>query len=435
MRLFCAAILAAAFCGTPAPAQSELNAEQRKLNNDSFEQVWQTIRDKHWDPKLGGLDWQAVHDELRPKIESATTMDQAREVMSDMLSRLKQTHFGIVPSDAYREVSAATGAGERPSSSEGDPGLDVCIIDGRAYVASVDRGSAAEKRKVKTGWQIERIDGKNIDEALRKIREGLGTQSTLLDLMQRHAVMHWMGGDVGKPSNIDFLDGNGKRVSLKLDRGQPRGTLALLGNLPPLHFWVESLKVQDDVGYVRFNLFFEPETLVKEMQKIVTQCQGCNGMIVDVRGNPGGLGALSTGVAGWFVKQQGRLGHMTTRSGSINFPVFPRSDAFQGPLAILVDGSSASTSEVFAAGMKDMKRARIFGTRTAGAALPSVFAKLPNGDGFQYAIANYISEGGQPIEGIGVAADEEIQTTRQQLLDGKDPVVAAAVSWIRQQKK
>ena len=49
--------------------------------------------------------------------------------------------------------------------------------------------------------------------------------------------------------------------------------------------------------------------------------------------------------------------------------------------------------------MKDVKRARIFGTRTAGAALPSVISKLPNGDGFQYAIANYISEGGKPLEG------------------------------------
>ena len=82
-----------------------------------------------------------------------------------------------------------------------------------------------------------------------------------------------------------------------------------------------------------------------------------------------------------------------------------------------------------------MKRARIFGTRTAGAALPSVFSKLPNGDGFQYAIANYFSEGGQAVEGNGVIPDQEVRTTRRQLLDGQDPVLDAAVSWIRTQKK
>jgi len=84
--------------------------------------------------------------------------------------------------------------------------------------------------------------------------------------------------------------------------------------------------------------------------------------------------------------------------------------------------------------MQDLKRARIFGTHTAGAALPSVFERLPNGDGFRYAIANYISEGGRPLEGIGVTPDQEVKLTRRQLLEGQDPVLNAAVSWIHQQK-
>jgi len=95
-----------------------------------------------------------------------------------------------------------------------------------------------------------------------------------------------------------------------------------------------------------------------------------------------------------------------------------------------VDGGSGSTSEIFAGGMKDLKRARIFGTRSAGAALPSVIEKLPNGDGFQYAIANYISEGGKPLEGVGVIPDVEAAPTREALLQGKDPAVEAAVRWI-----
>ena len=102
---------------------------------------------------------------------------------------------------------------------------------------------------------------------------------------------------------------------------------------------------------------------------------------------------------------------------------------------MLVDGCSASTSEIFAGGMKDIHRARIFGTRTAAAALPSTFEMLPNGDGFQYAIANYISQGGRPLEGIGVTPDEEVKPTRRQLLDGHDPALEAALRWIDQQKR
>jgi carboxyl-terminal processing protease len=87
-----------------------------------------------------------------------------------------------------------------------------------------------------------------------------------------------------------------------------------------------------------------------------------------------------------------------------------------------------------AEGLKDLGRARIFGTRTAGAALLSLFDKLPDGDGFQYAIANYISEGGQQLEGLGVTPDVETPITREALLAGKDPALDAAVAWIESRK-
>jgi carboxyl-terminal processing protease len=118
------------------------------------------------------------------------------------------------------------------------------------------------------------------------------------------------------------------------------------------------------------------------------------------------------------------------RDSTLKFVVFPRAQVFSGPLAILVDGSSASTSEILAGGMKDLGRARIFGSRTAAAALPSFIEVLPNGDGFQYAIANYISEGGKPLEGIGVTPDLETPITRRALLDGKDPALDSAIDWI-----
>ena len=111
----------------PAGAADRLTPDQQRLNIESFEHVWTTVRDKHWDPKLGGLDWQAVHDELRPQLESAATMEQARAVMEDMLSRLKQTHFGIVPATVYQEM-------EGGSKGEGRTGIEVRVVEGRALV-------------------------------------------------------------------------------------------------------------------------------------------------------------------------------------------------------------------------------------------------------------------------------------------------------------
>ena len=70
-----------------------LNSGERQLNINSFEYIWKTVRDKHWDPKMGGVNWQAVHDELLPKEEKAGTREKSREIMISMLERLKQIAF------------------------------------------------------------------------------------------------------------------------------------------------------------------------------------------------------------------------------------------------------------------------------------------------------------------------------------------------------
>src|SRR5215471_17335417 len=93
---------AAAVFVAAAADRYTLTPGERQLNVNSFEYVWKTIHDKHWDPKLGGLNWQALRDEMLPKVERAATMEKAREIMNSLLERLKQSHFGIFPADVYK---------------------------------------------------------------------------------------------------------------------------------------------------------------------------------------------------------------------------------------------------------------------------------------------------------------------------------------------
>src|SRR5689334_20787082 len=109
---------------------------QTSLDLDSFEKVWTTIRDKHWETKPAGLDWNAIHDEFRPRAEHAANTDEMRGVMRDMLARLKQTHFAIVPASLYALL--AEGA-----PGEGVTGIDLRILNGAAIVTRVDPGSSA----------------------------------------------------------------------------------------------------------------------------------------------------------------------------------------------------------------------------------------------------------------------------------------------------
>lgn len=401
-----------------APAQ--LTPQQKQLNIESFEKVWTTIRDKHWEKNPGGLDWQAIHEQYRPKIEKADSMDAARAVMRDMLDRLHETHFAIIPSADYSAVDD-----DEPGS--GSTGMELRVIDHQAVVTRLDPGSPAEKAGVKTGWIVESAAQKPMAPLIARLESTGAIHELQIDRVLDARV----SGDIGAKIRVVFLDGANRRVPLDLGLDAPRGNLSRFGNLPPEYVWIETRKI-GNVGYIRFNLFLDLVRVMSRFSAAVSGCTHCDGLIIDLRGNPGGIGGMAMGMAGWLVdKPNEQLGTMITRDTQLHFVVNPRAETFGGPVAILIDGSSASTAEIFAGGLKDLGRARIFGTPSAAAALPSVIDKLPNGDAFQYAIANYISEGGKALEGNGVVPDEEVKLTRQALLAGHDPVIDAAISWIK----
>jgi carboxyl-terminal processing protease len=435
-RTFAALAVASALFAAPAftqqPAQppAQLAAPQKQLNLESFEAVWTTVRDKHWDKNPGGLDWQAIHEEFRPKIEKTQTMEEARAVMREMLGRLHQTHFAIVPSDIYADVATEAG--------EGWPGFDVRILDGGIIVTDVFAGIGSVS-PVKPGWEVRAVDGTDLKALLAKLQ----TDPAVHELALERAIAAQLSGPVNKVRRFEFRTSDAESgagdPSPPVVRGiallPPRGNSTNFGNLPTQHVWFESKKI-GNTGYIRFNEFLDLVRIMGQFGNAVQQFVKCDGLVIDLRGNPGGIGGMAMGMAGWLVdKPNLRLGTMYMRGATLNFVINPRAEAYTGPVAILLDGTSASTAEIFAGGLKDIGRARVFGTKTAAAALPSVFARLPNGDGFQYAIANYISQGGKALEGNGVTPDMEVRLTRQGLLAGHDSVLDAALDWVREYRK
>jgi carboxyl-terminal processing protease len=378
----------------------------------SFDLVWATIRDTHWEKAApGGLNWDAMRAEYRPRVEAAKTSDEARAATQEMLRRLKQTHFGIVPGMSYAAIAIDEVGGS------GTTGIDLRVLDGEVVVNSVDPGSPAERAGVKPGWVIKAVNGRAL------------TVPDLPALQVTRALLTRLSGAVGGSLNVTF-----DAATLRLELIEGRGVLTEFGNLPPTRVWYEDKRL-GSTAYVRFNMFLDIPRIIPSFDRTLKACTPCDGLIVDLRGNPGGIGGMATGMAGFLVdKASQRLGTMYLRDAMLNFVINPRAEVFSGPVAVLIDSTSASTSEIFAGGLQDLGRARVFGTKSAAAALPSVFTMLPNGDGFQYAIANYISQGGKALEGAGVTPDEEVKLTRQGLLSGHDAVVDAALAWIEKQK-
>jgi carboxyl-terminal processing protease len=410
-----------------------LTPEQRQRNLESFEYVWRTVRDKHWDPKIGGLDWEAVRRELRPRMENADDMAQSREVLRNMLHRLGQSHYGIIPHDVYRELNKSNA---RPGSSSGVPGFDVRVVNDQVLVTSVANDSPAATLGIRPGWQVLKIAGEEMAPVLAKVRTTGKTNPYGLDFQLYRTVLGRMQGKVGDKLAVVFRNGDDKEMAVDVTLVQQPGGKAQFGNLPAFFVHPVSRKLESNIAYFSLNVFFDPENVMKAFEKAIQDNRQANGFIIDIRGNPGGIGLMAIGLGNWFVQEPEQvLGTLTLRSGPLKFVLNPRLESFKGPLAILVDGCSVSTSEILAGGLKDLKRARIFGSRTAGAALPSVVERLPNGDGFQYAIADYVSAGGQRLEGAGVKPDVEAPLTRKALLSGRDPALDAAVRWIAGQKE
>ncbi len=267
------------------PVFAELSAEQKQLNVDSFEKVWTTIRDKHWEKNPSGLDWKAVHDELRPKIDKAQTMDDARSIMRDMLGRLKQTHFGIFPADVYKDV-------DEVAKGDGSTGIDLRVLNRQVVVTSIDPDSPAEKAGVKLGWAIESVDGKPLAPVIEKLK----TDAAIHELQLTRVMLARLSGPVGGKLKVAFLDGANQTKTLELKMATPRGESSKFGNLPAMHVWFESRKI-GNTGYISFNVFLNLVRVMSSFSDAVASCAKCDGLIIDLRGNPGGIGGMAMGMA------------------------------------------------------------------------------------------------------------------------------------------
>ena len=406
-----------------------LTQQQRQFNVESFEHVWTTIHDEYWDPEFDGLDWPAVRHELRPKIEQAAVMSEARAIMRDMIARLELSHFAIIPAEVYKDLDQP--GGESPQ--DGATGIDLRVVDGHALVTSVVTGSPADQLGVRTGWEIIRIGELDVVSRLEKLTLEL-EDNLSKPLRLAYAVIPRSRGQVGDTVTVTFLDGDDRTVELDIPLAERRGRKVRFGKLGDIRVWIDVKTVADNVGYIAFNGFFNPPYLMKSFNDGMRSFMDADGVIIDLRGNPGGMGAMAMGMAGWFVEEDRHLGTLRMRDNELKLIIQARPTTYDGPLVVLVDGLSGSASEFLASGLQELNRACIVGSRTKGEALPGQFTTLPNGDVFLYATANFVSGGGKKLEGIGVIPDIEVHPTREALLQGRDPALEAAIAWIRDQE-
>ena len=419
------AVLALAFACGAAPARAEV---PKAL--ETFDAVWTIVRDTHFDRTFNGVDWEAARVEFRPRAAAASSTSELRAVLHAMLGRLGQSHFSVIP--------GSPGGGDGAPSGAATPGFDIRTVGRDVLVTTVEAGSGAASAGIRPGWKLTAIGETPVDGLLARLKDT--PDERVRNLEAWRSLQARMRGSEGSELALTFEDGTGARVARTIARWQQPGQAVTVGNLPTMYVRVTSQARETPAGrkagVIGFNVWMA--AVDRPFQLAIDEYRDASGIVIDLRGNPGGLAAMMMGLAGHFIADRESLGVMKSRDNELKFTVNPRLVSakgervaiFDGPVAILVDGLSASASECFTGGMQSLRRVRVFGERTMGAALPSQFDRLPNGDVFIHATADFVTADGTRLEGRGVVPDETVPLRRSDLLAGRDAPLEAALAWI-----
>ncbi|HVK57862.1 MAG TPA: S41 family peptidase [Candidatus Kapabacteria bacterium] len=450
VRLFpCAFILL--LCCFSAVSIRAREVDGTPLGLETFNEVWQTINDTHFDTNFNGHNWNDVREKYRPRAAAAKNPPAFREVIQEMLDLLSVSHLAIVSGDVMSELEESGDEKESAQSLEpadtddsGTLGMEFRYVQNDLLVTRVEPGLPAASAGVKPGWIIKRIGTAETSNLKQKVPEKFDDRRR--DFVAWRAASKKISGAPGSSVELEFVDERNRSIIRKLSRTVAQGEPIQFSTLPVLYAHLDEKTVRTpasksapkglEVGLIRFNIWMLPTAIA--FNKAIDQHRDKAGMILDLRGNVGGMVGMIIGTAGHFTTERIKLGTMLARDNTLMLPANPRLvdtkgnrvKPFAGPVAILVDEITASASEVFAGGLQENGRVRIFGRTTSGQALPAVYSKLPNGDALYHPVADFVTSSGKRFEGRGVIPDEPVELNRADFLAGRDPDLARALQWI-----
>jgi carboxyl-terminal processing protease len=294
----------------------------------------------------------------------------------------------------------------------------------------VHPGTPAEQAGLQPGFMIERIDGKPVDQIIKESEAFLippfNSRNRINNLSGM--ILGHISGRPGTTVALAFQDEAGTRTASAIERKSRGRGRSVMDAMPPYYAEFEARQLEENIGYVRFNHWAEP--VDSEFIAALASMRDTHGLIVDLRGNPGGFLSVVHTITKHLLKNKSNVSAWKFRNKSVEYSFDPAQDAYHGPLVVLMDVRSTSSSEYFAGSMQSIGRAVIVGERSPGYLLITNWKKLLNGASFMYAFAQPVMPDGKIIEGHGVVPDIEVTLDRDALLKGMDTQLEAAKAHI-----
>ncbi|MBP1775883.1 MAG: ctpA [candidate division NC10 bacterium] len=311
-------------------------------------------------------------------------------------------HSSFMPPEAFREMQVET------QGSFGGLGIEITVKDRMLTVVAPIEGTPADRAGIHPADRIVKIEGQitkdmTLMDAVRKLRGPKGSKVTISILREGQL----------EPFDVTLVR---EVIEVKSVRQKDLG---------------------DGIYYVRIASF--QERTAKDLERALEQAQknGTNSLILDLRNDPGGLLNQAVAVSDMFL-DKGQLivyTHGRQKDQELRFTAEHAGGFPKLPMVVLVNGGSASASEIVAGALQDWKRAVILGTKTFGKGSVQTVIPLSDGSGLRLTTAKYFTPKGRSIHGSGIMPDIVVelpkpeakpltpaeQQAREQLLQGKSP--------------
>ncbi|HUQ27856.1 MAG TPA: S41 family peptidase, partial [Usitatibacter sp.] len=310
-----------------------------RAREKAFDFVWGTINEKYYDPNLNGVDWNAVGMRYRTLALAAKDDEAFWDVLDRMTGELK---------DAHTRVESPRRAALRKRDESISMGFSFVPLEGKLAVLGVSPESDAWWAGVRPGMTLATIQGEPAMAVYQRLMA-----DTRLDSTERSRHLRVMrrvvSGEEGTTVDLTFERADGSRLDTHLTRHKLSTRASVTHRVLPSGF-----------GYLRltqWTIGLTPRTL-----EALDAMKGVPGLVVDLRGNPGGSLHSVNAVLARFFPARTELGRVLTRTGrpislffgtveviKLKTEVEGDPNAYRGPVVVLVNSMSGSASELFAA--------------------------------------------------------------------------------------
>ncbi len=345
-----------------------------------IDEVWQLIDRNYVDGTFNQNDWQAVRQEYLGRPYSSK--DQAYEAIREMLGKLEDPYTRFMDPEEFKNMQIDT--------------------SGELTGVGIQLAQDEETKELIVVSPIEDTPAFEAGIMARDVIVKIDDQST--QGMDTNAAVNLIRGPVGSSVKITVRR-SGQEFEYNLQRARIE--------IHPVKYSVQQGSQNEKVGYIRLTQF--SANAADEMRQAIEDLESkqVDGYVLDLRINPGGLLYASVDIARMWI-DEGVIVSTVDRQGISEQETANGTAITSKPLVVLVDGGSASASEILSGALQDDKRAVLIGSKTFGKGLVQSVRGLGDGSGLAVTIAKYLTPSGRDINHAGIEPDIKVDLTDEQ---------------------